>query len=193
MVHHAAALFRRFVRRTRSEHGFSLIELLAVMAILSFVLLGITSLYVSGVRTQANLTASFKAQTALHVGLNKMRTDVHQACSETAQSATSVTLSEPPCDGTKMVTWCTTGSGSAYSLYRVAGSTCTGGVDFADYLTGGSVFSYLGPNVTNTTPTTGSNALPRIHVDAILNATPANAATKYRVIDDLVFRNGPRQ
>ena len=188
-----ADLVRRLVRRTRSEHGFSLIELLAVMAILSFVMAGIITLYVSGVRTQANLTASFQAQTALHVGLDKMRKDVHQACSQTAQSATSVTLSETPCDGTQMVTWCTQGSGSVYGLYRVSGSTCSGGVKFADYLTGGSIFSYLGPNTTPTTPATGSNALPRLHVDMTVNATPATSATRYRLVDDLVFRNGVRQ
>jgi hypothetical protein len=116
-----------------------------------------------------------------------MRKDVHLACSQTAQSATSVTLSNPPCDGTNIITWCTRGSGSVYSLYRVTGSTCTGGVDLADYLTTGSIFSYLGPNVT-----AGSNALPRLHVDLRVNATPATTATGYRVVDDLVFRNGLR-
>ena len=184
---HPAALVRKRARRIRSEHGFTLVELLAVMAILSLVLTGVISLYISGVSTQANLTASFQAQTSLHVGLDKMRKDVHLACSQTAQSATSVTLSLPPCDGTKMVTWCTQGSGSVYGLYRVSGSTCTGGVDFADYLTGGSIFSYLAQNVT-----VGSNALPRLHVDMTVNATPASSATGYRVTDDLVFRNGVR-
>jgi prepilin-type N-terminal cleavage/methylation domain-containing protein len=189
----SAALVRRVVRRLRREHGFSLVELLAVMAILSLVMAGITALFISGVRTQANLTASFQAEIALHVGLNKMRIDVHQACSQTAQTGTSVTLSLPPCDGTNVVTWCTQGSGNVYSLYRVTGSSCSGGVDYADFLTGGSIFSYLGANVTNTTPSTGSNALPRLHVDMTVNATPANGATSYRLVDDLVFRNGARQ
>jgi type II secretory pathway pseudopilin PulG len=188
MMVHLAALVRRVARRSREEQGTTLIELLAVMAILSLVLTGIISIFVSGVRTQANLTASFRAQTALHTGLDKMRKDVHLACSQTAQSASSVTLSDPPCDGTNMVTWCTRGSGSAYTLYRVSGSTCTGGVDFADYLTGSSIFSYLAQNVT-----AGSNALPRLHVDTTVNATPASSATQYRVTDDLVFRNGLRQ
>jgi hypothetical protein len=159
-----------------------------VMVILSLVLTGIVSLYVSGVGTTANLAASFQAETALHIGLDKVRSDVHVACSETAQSASLVSLSLPPCDGTNIVTWCTSGSGSAYSLYRVSGSTCTGGVDEADYLTSGSVFSYLGPNVT-----AGSNALPRLHIDVTVNARPATAVTGYRVVDDLVFGNGIRQ
>ena len=178
----------RFLRRARSEQGITLVELLMVMVILGLVLTGIISLYLSGVGTTANLTASFQAQTALHTGMDKIRKDTHMACSETAQSATSVTLSLPPCDGTVLVTWCTQGSGSAYSLYRVSGSTCSGGVDYADYLTSGSIFSYLGPNVT-----AGSNALPRLHVDVTVNARPATTSTGYRVVDDLVFGNGPRQ
>ena len=121
-----ATLLRRLSRPARSEHGFTLVELLAVMVILPLVLTGVISLYLSGIRTQARLTASFQTQTSLHVGLDKMRKDVHLACSQTAQSATSVTLSLPPCDGTKMVTWCTQGSGSVYGLYRISGSTCRG-------------------------------------------------------------------
>jgi len=177
----------------RDERGMTLVELLAVMLIMSFVLMGITELYVSGVRAQAKLTASFNAQTALHVGMDKMRKDVHAACSQTAQSATSVTLSLPPCDGTNMVTWCTQASGSQYSLYRISGSSCSGGVKYAEFLTSGSIFTYLAPNITNTTPATGSYAVARLHVDMNLNAaTPATAGENFRVVDDLAFRNSPR-
>src|SRR5258708_19764992 len=156
---HVPARLPRFLRRAHGEQGMTLVELLMVMVILSLVLTGIISLFLSGVGTTANLTASFQAQTALHIGMDKIRKDVHMACSETAQSATSVTLSLAPCDGTVLVTSCTQGSGSVYSLYRVSGSTCTGGVDYADFFTSGSIFSYFGPNVT-----AGSNALPRIDV-----------------------------
>ena len=179
--------------RVRGERGITLIELLVVMVLLSLVLTGVLTIYLSGVRTQAKLTAGFKAQTSLHVGTDKMRKDVNLACSQTAQSATSVTLSEPPCDGTVLVTWCTQGSGSVYGLYRVTGSTCTGGMKWADYLTSGSIFSYLGQNVTPTTPANGSFALPRLHVDMTVNANPADTAFAYHEIDDFVFRNGPRQ
>jgi prepilin-type N-terminal cleavage/methylation domain-containing protein len=79
----------------RNERGYTLVELLTVMAILSLVSMAIITLYISGVRTQATENATFSAQTSLHVGLEKMRADVHLACSETAQSGTSVTLSLP--------------------------------------------------------------------------------------------------
>jgi prepilin-type N-terminal cleavage/methylation domain-containing protein len=183
-----AALLRHFLRRARSDHGFSLVELLAVMVIMSAVMTGVIALYISGVNTQATLTANFQAQTALHVGLDKIRADVHLACAQIANSTTSVTLSLPPCNAPVSVTWCTRGSGSAYSLYRVAGSTCTGGTSYADFITSGSIFTYYAQN-----SPTGSNVLPRLHVDLTVNPTPTIAGTRLHVIDDLVFRNGPRQ
>jgi len=182
------ALRHRLGSLTSEQHGFTLIELVAAMTMLAVVAGGISVLFVSGNGTQATLSADFTAQSSVHLGLDKLRVDVHAACSETAQAATAVTLSGPPCDGSVLVTWCTRGSGSVYGLYRVSGSACTGGgYKWADYLTGGSIFSYLGPNVT-----AGSNALPRLHVDLTVNATPARTVTGYRVVDDLVFRNGPR-
>ncbi len=183
----AARRLWRLVRASRNERGFTLVELLSVMVILSLVMLGVISLYLSGLQAQAKVSAAFSGQTALHVGLDKMRVDVHAACSQTAQSATSVTLSLPPCDGTKIVTWCTQANNGQYSLYRNAGSTY-GGTDYADYLTSGSIFTYTAQNVPS-----GSNALPRLHVDMTVNADTSNVVSQFRVVDDLVFRNGPRQ
>jgi len=179
----------------RNERGYTLVELLTVMAILSIVSMAIITLYISGVRAQANMDATFSAQTSLRVGLDKLRGDVHLACSETAQSATSVTLSMPvasegACDQVtpSVITWCTQGSGSVYGLYRIVGSsTCSGGVKYADFLTGGSIFTYTAQNSPS-----GSYALPRLHVDMTLNTQPANATTRYHVVDDLVFENGVR-
>jgi prepilin-type N-terminal cleavage/methylation domain-containing protein len=177
----------------RNERGYTLVELLTVMVILSFVFMGIITLYLSGVQSQSNMNATFSAQTSLHVGLDKLRADVHLACSETAQSATSVTFSLPvssagTCDGTNLVTWCTQGSGSVYGLYRIVGSTCSGGTKYADFITSGSIFTYTAQNSPS-----GSYALPRLHVDVTVNITPAKTTTQYHVIDDLVFRNGVRQ
>jgi len=182
------ASFRRLLRRARSERGFTAVELLVVMVLLAIVMGSIATIYLSGVHTTANLTSQFRAQSSLHTGLNKMRIDVNLACSQTAQSATSVTLDLPPCDGTKQITWCTRTNGSQYSIYRVSGSSCTGGFDWTDYVTSSSIFTYTAQN----TPS-GDYALPRLHIDVTVNATPTLTSTRYRVVDDLVFRNGARQ
>jgi prepilin-type N-terminal cleavage/methylation domain-containing protein len=185
MVH-----LRTLLRRLRDERGMTLVELLTVMTLLSIVMGAVVVLYISGLRAQGNMTSKFNAQTMLHVGLDRIRADLHIACSETAQSGTSVTLSFPPCDGSKLVTWCTRGSGTpvVYALYRQVGATCTAGQQFADFLTGGSIFSYLGPN-----NPTGSYALARLHLDITVNATPLTSGLAYHVVDDDAFGNSVRQ
>jgi len=173
----------------------TLVELLTVMALLGIVMTAVIVLYISGVRTQTNLTSKFNAQTMVHVGLDRMRTDVHLACGETAQSPTSVTLSLPAsatattCDGTNLVTWCTSGSGTRYGLYRIpsAAATCTNGEKLGDYLTSGSIFTFTGPN-----SPAGSYSLARIHLDLTANATPTNSKLNYRVVDDVSFGNSAR-
>ena len=103
---------RTLFRRLRGERGTTLVELLTVMALLSIVMAAVVVLYISGVRAQANISSTFNAQTMLHVGLDKVRSDLDLACSETTWSSTSVTLSMPPCDGSDLVTWCTRRSGA---------------------------------------------------------------------------------
>jgi type II secretory pathway pseudopilin PulG len=173
--------------RARSEAGYTMVELLMVMTLLAFVGVGITAIQISGSRAESGLASTFQGQTSAHLGLNELRGDVHLACTETAQSATSVTLSLSPCDGTNVVTWCTRGSGSAYSLYRVTGSSCSGGHDWADDLTGGTIFTYVAPNSPS-----GSYAAARLHVDMTVNPTPTSTGTGSHLVDDLVFRNGAR-
>jgi prepilin-type N-terminal cleavage/methylation domain-containing protein len=175
-------------RRVVSESGFTLIEMLVSLIVLSLVMTGIMTLFVSGTRTEKDLRARFDAQTEIHVSLARITRDMHAACTATAQTTTSVTVSAPPCDGTNMITWCTQGSGSRYGLYRIAGSTCSGGVRYADYLTGGSIFTYLAPN----TPA-GSYSLARVRADLVVDANAADSGGRYEVISDIVFRNSARQ
>jgi len=180
---------RTLIRRLRDERGMTLVELLTVMALLGIVMTAVIVLDISGVRTQTNLTSKFNSQTMLRTGLNRMRADVHLACSETAQSATSLTLSMPPsCNGTSLVTWCTSGSGTRYGLFRIASANgCSTGQKLGDYLTSGSIFTYYAPD-----SPTNSWALAREHVDITVNATPTNSKLAYHVVDDITFGNSAR-
>jgi type II secretory pathway pseudopilin PulG len=165
-----------------------MVELIVTMAILGIVLSGVTALFVAGVRSQSDQQARFDALTELHVGLDKLKRDVHASCSAITSSTISLTLSNPPCDGTNVITWCTQGSGSRYGLYRVTGSTCTGGIRYSDFLTASAVFTYFAPN----TPA-GSYTPARVRTTVVVDAKPADAAGSYRVVDDVVFRNSARQ
>jgi len=107
--------------------------------------------------------------------------------------------------GTHSVTWCTTGSGTRYALYRIVSTSCTGATEkLADFLTAGNIFAYLPPNAHLATSTSlgtgtggmvtqdGSASLPRIHVDLTSNLKPGNFHDGYPLTDDIVLRNAPR-
>lgn len=194
---------RAHVRRAAGDGGYTLPELLTTMAILLIVLTGITALFVSGSKAQTDLTARFDAQTELRVGLDKLRRQIHSACSATGVTAdvptSSVTLSLPGSTAgtcTTTVTWCTQGSGSHYGLYQVDGSTCSGGTRYADFLTSPTIFTYLEPDhyVDPSTGqyTVGSYSLARLHVDMTVDANPNLTGGAYHVVDDIVFRNSQR-
>ena len=178
---------RRLLRRLGGQRGITLVELITTMAILMTVLTGITAAFVSGTRAQSDTEQRFQAQTELRLGLDRLRREIHSACSASASSAASVTLLMPPDCTTTQVTWCTQGSGSRYGLYRASGASCTGALRIADYLTSGSVFGYTAPD----TPS-GTHTRARLHVDLPVDSKPGDGHGAYRLTDDIVFRNSSR-
>lgn len=179
------------------ERGFTLIELITTMSILMIVLGGISSLFVAGTRSQSDLNRRFQAQTQLRIGLDRLRKDVHSACTA-LDASTGIVLTEgatptavafympPTCNATNAITWCTQGSGTHYGLYRASGMTCAGAIRYADYLTTGSIFTFHTYN-----QPAGSYTLARLHVNIPDNVNGSGPGT-YRVVDDIVFRNSPR-
>jgi type II secretory pathway pseudopilin PulG len=162
-----------------------MVEVIVAMTILVLVLTGVTSLFVSGTRSQADLQLRIQAQTELRIGLDTLRREVHGACPPASATATSITFTITNC--TASITWCTQGSGSRYGLYRVVGATCTGGTKWADYLTSGNVFTLTSKNVP-----ANSYSLPRLHVVLTADASPTVQGGSFSVVDDIVFRNSLR-
>jgi len=193
----------------RGEGGYTMVELLVVMAILGVVVGGITTLFASGINADARQTARFQSQQDLRIAMDKMRREIHAACTVSTPGTyntalTSVTLYFPSdsCNsGSHSVTWCTSANAGAYSLYRIASTSCTGATQrFADYLTAGGIFTYLPPNshlgtlnggTSAITTQDNSSVLPRLHVDMTVSRGTRNQHP-YRIWDDIAFRNGPR-
>ncbi|HEX4680740.1 MAG TPA: type II secretion system protein [Gaiellaceae bacterium] len=196
------------------EDGYSLIEMITVMAILGVVVGAIVTLFAAGINADASANRRFQSQQDARVALDRMRREVHGACTVSAPNSYNTSLSSVtfyfPSDscasGTHSVTWCTSGSGTNYSLYRVVATSCTGITQkFADFLTGGTIFTYLPPNSHLMTASSlnqgtsgtyiatqdGSSTLPRLHVDLLVNRG-ANTTEAFHLVDDIAFRNGPR-
>jgi prepilin-type N-terminal cleavage/methylation domain-containing protein len=146
----------RLVRaRLREEHGYTLFELLTVVAIMGFVLTGLTTSFAAGLNAEAGTIRRADAQQNARLALDRMRIDVHCASGapapqENPYGGFTLTLTESPnvCPAVTTtssgVQWCTIpymGSTTHWQLFRFLGtqlSDCDGvGVStlMFDYIT----------------------------------------------------------
>jgi prepilin-type N-terminal cleavage/methylation domain-containing protein len=173
--------------RLRGEAGYSLVEMLTVMVIMSIVFAGITDIFVSGSKAQADQDNRFQAQLGTRLAMDKIRKDIHCASDVTPYATTSVTLKRPSgCGGD--VSWCTSavsGYTNRYRLYRQLGTTCgTNGTMVADYLTSGAAFPAFAHTV-------GCQCLASLQVDfAVSNRGSTKDA--YELADTVFLRNSTR-
>jgi prepilin-type N-terminal cleavage/methylation domain-containing protein len=184
---------RRLSAAAREEGGFTLSELLVVLAILGTVVGAIMTLFSSALKSEVDLTQRVRAQEEARMALNTLRRDVH--CASATSGLTEgvpsnvVTFLLPsgcPSATTETITWCTrtTGVADRHTLYRVPGADCAaaGGADYADHITEPVVFLY--------TKEAGLRA--RIDVEFSVDVDPATSSRQYKLRDALVLRNSAR-
>jgi prepilin-type N-terminal cleavage/methylation domain-containing protein len=177
---------RRIVSHLRGrEGGYTIPELLSVMAILGIVITVLASFFASGSRTQTTLTRKFDAQQNARLALDRIRREVHCAGGlSVTGGGTTVSMTLPaqcPTSGASSVTvsyQTVFVSTNRYRLTRTFNGTTTSTV--ADYLTFSTPFSYTAPSY---------NALGRLHVDFRVNRYPSEGWNGWRVVDDIVLRN----
>jgi prepilin-type N-terminal cleavage/methylation domain-containing protein len=178
------ALGRRLVR----ERGYTLTEMLVVLIILGVVTGALMEVFVSASNAEISMQRRFQAQVTARVALDKIRRDIHCASAAAPSgSTTAFTLTLPTyCRaGSGPITWCTRSvSTNRYALYRIAGSSCTGGAKWADYLTLDTAFNYTAA-VTNT-------SLGKVAVDIRVNVNPKRSVEAYELKDEIVMRNTSR-
>ena len=183
----AARLLRRLVG---NESGYTVFELLTVLAIFGTVTAALTQLFVSATTAEISSNRRFQAQQQARLALDKLRRDAHCASSASiGGGGISVTLNLPAqCKGTPQQTWCTVpvaGVTQRFGLYRKAGATCdaTGSTRHADYLTQAVVFAYFVPT---------ADVLGKLSVTLPVNIRPSEAEEFYKLEDQLTLRNSSR-
>jgi prepilin-type N-terminal cleavage/methylation domain-containing protein len=177
------------VRQGRGEAGYSLVEMLTVMVIMSIVFAGITDIFVAGSKAQTDQDNRFRAQLNTRLALDKIRRDIHCASDVTPYTTSSITLKLPSGCGGDM-SWCTaavTGYTNRYKLYRQAGTSCSSstGTKWADYLTSGNVFPTFAHTV-------GCSCLASLKVDFVISLRGSTTLDTYELTDTIFLRNSTR-
>jgi prepilin-type N-terminal cleavage/methylation domain-containing protein len=175
---------RSLLHRLAAQSGYSLVELMTVMVILSTVLTSVTGLFVAGTKSEVDLQNRFDVQSSAVTTLARLRRDVHCA-SVAVVSGDTVTLTTP-CTSSLTVRWCAKGTTGRYRLYRRedAGGTCSDAdTPFADYLLTNTPFSYSASTI-------DSLAKLKVNLSARDSKTMTSAFT---LCDLLVLRNSKRE
>jgi prepilin-type N-terminal cleavage/methylation domain-containing protein len=167
-------------RRLAAEGGYTLIELLIVIAILGFILAGITNLLVSGSRATSDTSARIAAQGSARIALDRLEFEARCASNATLlNSGAGIALTMPSqCPhATGNVAWCV----SSGVLTRYSGSsTCSGA----------SSYPYVN-SITTPTPFSllwGTSNLPRLQIALGFN-TSGRSSDAFTVNDSIAMRN----
>jgi prepilin-type N-terminal cleavage/methylation domain-containing protein len=144
-------------RRAAEADGYSLSEMMVVLAILGIVIAALVQLFVSASNAQVDMSKRVEAQQNARLALDTLRREIHcaKAVSLTGTSPwSSITIKLGAYCSTNTTgadadfTWCTTGASSRFALSRYSGTACTGTPrKWADYLTTGQVFTGYSPPV----------------------------------------------
>jgi prepilin-type N-terminal cleavage/methylation domain-containing protein len=177
--------------RLRGEAGYSLVEMLTVLVIMSVVFAGITDIFVAGSKAQADQSNRFQAQLDSRLALDKIRRDAHCASTVSSYANNAVTLTISGCSGGN-VSWCTaqvSGIANRYALYRQSGTSCSSsGTMVADYLVSGAVF----PTDPGTTQSAGCGCLKYLDVDFKVSVRRSQSVDTYELTDSIYLRNSTR-
>lgn len=174
----------RLARRLRDERGTSLVELLAVAAVLGIVLATLGTVLVRVSHAQLDVAARLRAQGDARTALDRLRRDVHCASAAATNGAEVVLTLPGGCPaGASTVRWCAVGAAAPFGLYRSTGATCdASGIRWAADLSGSTLFTVV----------TAAGLLTRLHVELPVGVPGSRDARTYRLVDDLVLRNSVR-
>jgi type II secretory pathway pseudopilin PulG len=179
--------FRARVRAALSrEGGYSLMEMLVVMIILTTVLTVLSDVFVSGANAELDMNRRFEAQLNARLALDKLRREIHCASSASVSGSQSVTLVLPAqCPtGTGNVTWCAVGTGSRWGIHRSTADPCNAtDPQWADYLVNSNVFGYVAQSTTS---------LAKVSVTLPVDREPNVSGGLYRLDDAIALRNSTR-
>ena len=184
---------RRLRARLAAEGGYSLVELVTVVAILTVIVSALTTLFVTASKGELDMNRRFQAQSNARLAMDKLRREIHCATAVSpsgSSSSIAITIPSqcPTAGGFSTIRWCVQatpgGWAGRYALYRSTGATCdTSGVKWADYLTTQSIFNYTAQS---------SASLASLAVSFVVAVKRNSTQGTFKLNDNIVLRNSAR-
>lgn len=198
-------------RRFSAQAGYTLVELLIVMALLGIIIGALADGFATASRNQSYQVARADDQESAREALERMRTDIHCASAAKVQptldslgnpTGTGYTLqlaeSQNQCAGvtslTNGVQWCSVsvgGSTTRYAVYRTTSGNCgaTDAVFQVDHIT--SYGSVTGGDFWSL-PACSTGRLQGVSVNLPVNRDPLTQPNAtYDLADTIAMRNAP--
>lgn len=167
-------------RGLQAEAGFTLVELVVTTFILVILMAGLSNIFISGSRANADANARMSSQQNVRLAFDRLEYDARCAQTATLQGGGSgIAFSIPTwcAHATGNVAWCV----QSGSLIRIAATSCNGtGQTLVNYVTSATPFSCYSTGV--------SGALPLVKVNLTVNTTP-RTANKTTASDWITMRN----
>ena len=211
-------MIARLRRRLAGSGGYTLSEMIVVLAILGIVLAAMVQLFVSASHAQVDMNNRFQAQQNARLALDGLRREIHCA-SGTAKGADGTTLAAAtpyssvrvtlpsycptnptvtnPMPVNAYATWCTAPVSTGYQLWRYVTTnpaifvpTCGADVTGATKVKWADYLTLANAFPAYTPPVTGN--LGSLSVDLLVDLTPSDAKQKYELQDSIVLRNTAR-
>ena len=198
-------------RRCQAEAGYTLVELIVVMALLGIILGALVGGFTTAIRAETDQTVRANDRESAREVLERMRKDIHCASGAAAQptldslgnpTGTGYTLqlavTQSQClgvtTGSNGVQWCSVsvgGSTTRYQVFRTTTGTCNAAsatfqVDYVTNfgaITGGNFWSL---------PACSTGRLQAVSVNMPVNQYPVTQPNEtYDLADTIAMRNAP--
>jgi prepilin-type N-terminal cleavage/methylation domain-containing protein len=167
------------------QAGYTLLELLMVLAILGTITGAITTLFIQATNAEFEMNRRFQAQQTARVAIDRMRREVHCASTITPTGVSASILVTLPAQ-------CPSSGGSQVNVTYDMNQVVAGqryqlrrnSVVLADFSTLQNAFDYAAP-------VTGES-LGKLTVTLPINTKPSQPNKQWKLVADMVLRNTTR-
>lgn len=181
--------------RLRGQGGYTLSEMIVVLATFLTVAAALTSMFASGAKAELDANKRFQAQQNARLALDKMRRELHCASGVTNVDGSALGTTPVAAIRVTLPSHCPSAAGTTITVdyqtvavatgrWQLDRAAPSGTAKVADYITSDAVFTY-------TAQSASTRAL--LHVDFPINVNPNEGWNDWRLADDIVLRNTVRE